>query len=271
MTVKMYMSGIRSFYSRNDIELPKLLRTGKVKSLEENTEIPEKEDLQDVLKICDPLEKAVLLVGASSGLSANEITNLKVKDFKKGYDSEKEVTTLKLRREKVKFDFITFLSPEASRAVWDYINYRGRTAKVDRTRRQRQLEKQYIYSDDDFLFINRHVSNSFSKSKDENERKIDRDAFMKIYRVMSEKAQKSTPKMTWNLIRSHNIRKYFNSVMLNAGADSFHVEFFMGHTLDDTKAAYFRASPEKLKEIYLKYVPYLTIQKELDPAQHSDF
>jgi hypothetical protein len=59
--------------------------------------------------------------------------------------------------------------------------------------------------------------------------------------------------------------------MLNAGADSFHVEFFMGHTLDDTKSAYFRANSEKLRELYLKYIPYLTIQKESDISESSEY
>jgi hypothetical protein len=45
----------------------------------------------------------------------------------------------------------------------------------------------------------------------------------------------------------------------------------MGHTLDDTKAAYFRADSERLKEIYKKYIPFLTIEKALDPEHHPDF
>jgi hypothetical protein len=45
----------------------------------------------------------------------------------------------------------------------------------------------------------------------------------------------------------------------------------MGHTLDDTRSAYFRASPEKLKEIYRKFVPYLTIQKELDISESPEY
>jgi hypothetical protein len=72
MTVKAYMSGIQSFYRSYDFELPTLPRS-KAKTLEKNKDIPTKEDLQEVLKICDPLEKSVLLVGVSSGLSSNEI------------------------------------------------------------------------------------------------------------------------------------------------------------------------------------------------------
>jgi hypothetical protein len=51
---------------------------------------------------------------------------------------------------------------------------------------------------------------------------------------------------------------------LNAGADSFFVEFLMGHKLDKTRKGYFRESPEQLREKYQKYIPYLTIQKEED-------
>lgn len=74
-----------------------------------------------------------------------------------------------------------------------------------------------------------------------------------------------------NLIRSHTMRKYFNSTLLNAGCDSFHTEFWMGHALDDTQAAYFRANPIALREIYQKYVPYLMIQKELNISESPEF
>jgi len=45
----------------------------------------------------------------------------------------------------------------------------------------------------------------------------------------------------------------------------------MGHKLNETQAAYFRASPEKLREIYLKYVPYLTIQKALNISESPEY
>jgi hypothetical protein len=45
----------------------------------------------------------------------------------------------------------------------------------------------------------------------------------------------------------------------------------MGRTLDATQDAYFRASPEKLKAQYKKFVPYLTLQKELDIAESPEY
>ena len=121
------------------------------------------------------------------------------------------------------------------------------------------------------MFICRKIQDSFINTKNDELRKFEDISLKMLYQNLSEKSQKNTPKSDWNLIRSHNIRKWFNSAMLNAGADSFHVEFFMGHTLDDTIAAYFRANPEKIRELYLKYIPYLTIQKEADISESPEY
>lgn len=271
-SIKSYMTGVKSFYSVSYIDLPKLPKnTTRAHTLEENNDIPTKEDIQDALKVCDPLEKAIVLVGASSGLSANEICNLKVRDFKRGYDPQTGITTLRLRRQKVEYDFVTFLSTEASRVVLDYLDYRGRTIKVEGVKRREQLEKQRIFSDAGYLFIIRQVPNRFLVTRDEELRKIPAEGILKIYRRISEKARKNTPKGHWNLIRSHNVRKFFNSALLNAGCDSYYVDFWMGHQQDETRGAYFRANPEKLRELYSKNMPYLTIQKELDVAASDEY
>ena len=45
----------------------------------------------------------------------------------------------------------------------------------------------------------------------------------------------------------------------------------MGHTLDSTKAAYFHANPEQLRETYSKYIQFLTIQKALDVSESPEY
>jgi len=271
-TIRGRMTGVRSFYQSFEIELPRLQgERRKARTREENRDIPTKEDLQAVLKICDPLEKAVMLTGVSSGLSSIEIQNLTIDQFKKGYDPETGITTLKIQRTKTGVEFVTFISPEASRAIIEYLEYRNREVKAATARRKRQLEKQQIISYEGFLFVLRQVPDEFVKMQDESLRQLTENAIQKLYRSISDKAKKNTKKGAYNIIRSHNMRKYFNSTLLNTGCDSFHVEFFMGHELDNTKAAYFRASPEKLKEIYQKYIPYLTIQKELTIDDSPEF
>jgi integrase len=121
------MTGVYSFYKMNDITLPSLPRNeSRPKPLKQHKEIPTKEDLQVVLSHADDIERAIVLIGVSSGLGAQEICNLTFADFKKGYDPETGVTTLKLRREKAEYDFVTFLSPEASNSVLNYLDSRNR-------------------------------------------------------------------------------------------------------------------------------------------------
>lgn len=158
-TIRNYIMAIQSFYTYYNIQMPKQ-RDLKSTVLESNTEIPSKSDIQEILKVADPLEKAIVLMGVSSGLSSNEIINLKVGNFKKGYDSKTKITTLKLRRRKTNVDFVTFLTPEASMAVNEYLEYRARKSDLTDNRKQKQLEKQHVYSDDDYLFIGRTIPNN---------------------------------------------------------------------------------------------------------------
>jgi len=270
-TVKSYLAGVRSFYNVNDIDLPTLPRAGeKARPQKKRLDIPDKDEMREVLKVCDLREKAIILVGLSSGLSANEISNLKLETFYNGYDPETEITTLDLRREKVGFDFITFLTPEASRAVWDYLNYRDREIDVRGTIRKQQLEKQRT-TKGGYLFIVNQVSNDYLQDYDEKHRRITTSIVSKIYRAIARKAGRTSPCGEWNKIRSHNLRKMFNSALINAGCDNFYIEYWMGHTLNDTQAAYFRANPEQMKEKYRQYIPFLTIQKDLDISESPEY
>ena len=219
------MAGVRSFYQSFDIELPKLQgERRKARTLEENREIPTTEDLQTVLKVCDPLEKALILTGVSSGLSSVEIQNIKISEFKKGYDPETEIVTLKIQRVKTGVEFITFLSPEASRTTLEYLDFRERAVKAATPKRAKQLEKQKIVSDNGFLFILRQVDNKYLITHDEEIRKLTpENAVQKLYRSISDKAKKNTAGGCYNIIRSHNMRKFFNSALLNAGCDWFSI------------------------------------------------
>lgn len=73
--------------------------------------------MQEVLKIFLQIFnlKAVLLVGGSSELSTNAVIRMKVDDFKNDYGPKTKITTLDMRRGKVRFDFMTFLSTGVSR------------------------------------------------------------------------------------------------------------------------------------------------------------
>ena len=278
LTIKNRMTGICSFYKYYNIDLPVLPKNmNRARPQKKRRDIPTKEDIQAILKFCDPLERALVLVGASSGLAATEISNLKVGDFKKGQDDKTKITVLHVTRTKENdYEFHTCLSPEATMAIEIYLAYRSRAVETEDKERLEQLEKQRVTSDNDYLFISRAVPDDYlifydlDKSKKENAkikeemRKLETTAIMAIYRRLSEKAQMSAPSGDWNIIRSHNLRRFFNTTLLNAGASIFLVDYAMGHALDSTHDGYYRNDPQKLKEHYSEYVHLLTINKETD-------
>lgn len=281
MSVKSKLTGVRSFYKFYDIILPSLPRSAvNARPLMENRPIPGKEDIRDVLSVADPIEKALVLIGVSSGLAVNEISNLRLEEFYNGYDPETQITTLHLIREKVNYEFYTFLSPEASKAVFEYLEYRNRPSDSGDKVRQNQLLKQRVRYNArgdpiGYLFVRRAIVPEYLALKDEKEaeelRKLSTPSIQKIYRELNEKARKSSPYGKRNLVRSHTVRKYFNSTLLANGASIFFTDFLMGHQIDSTRDAYYRADPKKLREEYQKYLPYLTTCKELDVSESSEY
>ena len=259
-TKKSLMTGVRSFYSSFDIDIPKKLRKVKdAKTLPENQRVPTKQDIHELLKFTSIRTRAIILCQTSSGMGQNEILNLKVGDFSNGYDPVTGITTLHLRRMKVNYDFITFLSPEASDAVNNYLDYRHRTPQSIGIRHENEIIKHRVNGPDDYLFISETIPEKYLTTLDEDDRKLATHGFMDAYRVLARAAGKGTETGEWQYIRSHNMRKFFNSTLLNEGADSFMVEFLMGHKIDKTREAYFRADPDKMRKLYMRYLPFLAV------------
>jgi len=272
-TVRIRMNSVKSFFRHNNIEIPYLGRQKRVNCMPNHKAIPTKDDVRNALLHADKLERAIVLTGLSSGLAEQEISNLRVSDFLKGYDKETEITTLELRRQKTDWDFITFLSPETSKAILDYLAERNRTETSIQEKKIKIQEKQKVYSNDGWLFIRRKVSPKFLEDKDESHRKLSIDAIEKIYQELADRAGIGIHEGGghFGLLRSHNVRKLFNSLLLNAGCPQWNVEFWMGHKMDGTKAAYFRANPVEMRNTYAKYIPYLTVAKEADVIGTTEY
>jgi integrase len=207
-------------------------------------------------------------------MGAAEISSLTLEAFNEGYDPETGITMLDMRRVKVDRDFITFLSPEASAAVHEYLKYRDRPTRTGRQVEKDIRDKQKT-TPGSYLFITDHVPAEYLTEHDEEMRRLSPEAILKLYRRISDRAGMDSAKNVYNMIRSHNMRKWFNSTLKHQGCDSDTVEFFMGHTLGDTKEAYMDydidAGRESLKATYAKFVPYLTIKKELDVAASEEY
>jgi len=271
-TKKLKIAGITSFFKHYYIEVPRTKLDERTEPLKENIKIPTREDIQDALAVSDLLERALILVGVSSGLSAEDICNLKVEDFKNGYDPETGITSLQLQRQKTKVHFMTYLTPEASEAVWDYIEkHRNRRVPDTHKDRLKQIEKQRVHRDDGYLFVLRRVPPEYLNSRDEELRKISPHQLIEIYNRISEKTKEAS-KNGWALIRSHNMRKYFSVSLKNARViDIDFIETMMGHKLSKVKCAYYPSAYRKYAQLYAACVPYLTIRKENVITENPEF
>jgi hypothetical protein len=112
---------------------------------------------------------------------------------------------------------------------------------------------------------------SLLKNSPYNLKRIHKKAIIERYHDLNVNSGMKADTGEYNLVRSHNMRRFLNSTLLANGASIFFVDYLLGHELDATRAAYYRADPKALKEEYKKYIPVLTIEKALDPEQHPDF
>ncbi len=261
-TAHNHFTAVKSFYRSFDIDMPNLNHKKQFSALatEENKGRLEKENIQEVLKYANVRNRALILSLASSGLSQSDLLDLTIEDFKNGLDEKTMITTLQRRRIKTKYDFITFLSPEASKAVKDYIEYRNRKPKHPRNKSHIiAWEKRRIRSDKDYLFCSSYIPESYLETFDEKERRLTPEGLMDTFRELAKKAGLDTEKGQWQVVRAHNMRKFFNSTLLNNGADIFFTDFLMGHKIDQVHEAYFKADAKKLKERYMRYLPFLAL------------
>lgn len=270
-TIQKYVSTVISFYNAFYIETPKQPRSkNKVKPQKENMKRIDKDGIRHAHKHANLRDRAISLCGVSSGMGAAEISSLTYEAFEAGQDDKTGITTFDMRRRKVGVDFITFISPEATKAVLEYIEWRNRLPKTNSKNEMLEYEKRKV-TPESYLFISNKVKMDYLETRNEELRRLSARAISNLYTRISESAGISTPKGCFNTYRSHNMRKLFTTTLKNQGCDSDMVEYFCGHTLGDTKNAYYEGDPDKLKIIYQKFIPYITIQKELDISESPEY
>lgn len=236
-TIHTYKAAVKSFFKYYYIEFPNI-KNGKVKPLEANANrFLTKDQVKHVLDYTVHIRnKAIILVIATSGMAANEIINLKVGQI--SFDKD-DIGTIRLRREKVQYDYFTFISPEAVKLLKEYWN-----------ERERRLDKKLKKTD--YCFTTRY----------ENGMNI--QVFMNTFQDIARRAgyEKGTKKRYCD-IRSHAFRKFFSNTMQNAGMIKDDVDALLGHVPDGTDQAYFGNDIDILKEKYIKHLPAITFKEEI--------
>jgi integrase len=233
------MAVVKSFYEAFDIELSSSIRKQK-KSVpkRENQNFIKKEDVEKMITYAqNTRDKAIFFCMATSGMGAQEITNLKFSDITFGEDG---ISTISIRRNKADNNLVTFISPEATQALKEYIDERNRTPELA------------IKGKNDYVFVTYGGSHSGKKGIHMSE-----GAFCKIFKDLGIELGYSNGG-GFIKTRSHALRKFFTSTLESAGFPKPKVDFMVGHTLNGVDISYYNRDPAELKELYIKYLHHLT-------------
>jgi integrase len=238
-TIALSIRTVKSFYKAFDIGISE--SSGKIrrpKILKENNVFIHKEDVMKLIANAQSLrDRSIILMMATSGLARNEIRNLRFKDI--SFDNQ-NIGIMALRREKSDVDFVTFISPEAVVALTNYLDERKRN------------EKLKPKGEDDYVFVTYYTGGQ-----------IGNDLFTYIFNSLAKELGYENGQ-GFIKSRSHALRKFFASTLENAGMPKNKIDFMLGHTQNGTDMAYFRTDVESLKQLYIKFLPYLTFEKTIE-------
>jgi integrase len=263
------IAAIRSFYKAYDIPLPaSAVKTKKPMPLKENNRFISKDDIIKLLTNAKNLrEKAIILCMSTSGMARQEIINLNVQDIQ--FD-DNGIGTISVRREKAQVDYTTFISPEATQALKAYWEERGRKAsRKDSITLDELRKRKFSHAEDvvrqrkEFAKVLKLTPKSPAFVTYEAGNRLNATYFAEIFHTMGNELGYDDGE-GFVKTRSHALRKFFASTLENAGMPKNKIDFMLGHTPSGNDQAYFRTDVNKLKELYIKFLPYIAFEKTME-------
>ena len=262
--IKTTTSCIRAYYAEYEIQLPKTLRTNSRSDRVEilYDDLPTMDNIKHILQYANPAFKAIILLGVSSGMGRAEICSLTFKNLFDAYGFDPYPETLselinrvdkmgdivpiwQIKRIKTDHKYFTFSSPESSDAIKNYLGDLNRKCKrYEENSRKANL----TFTPGTNLFLNRHLD------------PISPTLMSLTYQRLNEKAGFNKSNGTL-YIRPHILRKVFASTLEKNKMPHLMTRWLMGHNLDNTTSAYFKADPQAVKEEYVTLLDQLTTDK----------
>lgn len=269
-TIRAYVSAVQSFYDTHYIRTPRIkFKNGDV-GLEKNFgHLLTKDEIRKLISVSDTRDQAIIYTMAMTGMSQREVRDLELKKFAQAISKElkrditsleqlfqcenelrDKVLTLGVVRKKVSYRYITFLPPEATTAIFLYLKERqyGRNKKVR------------IKTFNDRLFLSKEGL------------PLTPTAVSRLYVHAGIKAgfEENHEPGAFRSWRSHGLRRYFISTIMNHLHAHEEANFMAGHKISEQDRTYWRADPKELKKVYLEALPYLSLENTEVKTIHSD-
>lgn len=242
-TVPTYINPIKTFLETNDIDLNwrKIKRLFPAKVKRSGASAYQTADIQLMLNVTSQIRnKAIIHFLASTGVRIGAIHDLKIKHLRDMPHGCKMVLVYEDSTE----EHITFLTPEASKALDLYIDERKKNGE--------------IITQDSVLFRERYQI-ALSKPK-----ALSTEALQAIIRRSKENAsiKGSMKNGRYSEQLAHGFRKRFNTILkLNNQVNDNAIEKMMGHK-NGLDGAYLQITPEQLFEEFKKGITDLTVSDE---------
>ena len=259
-TVKKYMQCLSTIYKYYDIEMPNLPRL-KSKDIIETTyfDLPTAEHIAMALDVAGIKVGSMILFMASNGTAREECANMTVGGFIEActgyytketipeiieelyYSKEDIVPTFSMFRKKTEKKYYTFCTPQATRAICEWLLLRFKVCEVNKDNPDEKVEKEVLWESSLWNLDPKQISDQFARINKELKLGYGKDGF--------------------TFFRPHNLRKFNGS---NIGLSQDNIDLIHGRSKDRVHAAYIKTNPENLRKIYMSVMDNVTIGKAFD-------
>lgn len=266
LSIKQGLTMIRSFYSANDVILPKppVIKPVQNDQAETTNELPGLEEIKKALMKAKPQYQSIIILMASSGMGRAEIMSLTIQNLLEALNSldkkikytVEDLQDIPLLREKLpktigplqwtvqrvkmrhtgRGPYITFSTPES----------------LDYLLRYMEMVRPQPEDIDEKIYLNREGN------------PITDHGFDDYFRSLNQRAG-------WGLngkqayFRSHSLRKWFANQLENTTLGYNNTNRLLGHEpLNKTDASYFKPNPEVMKSLYYDNMDAVTIYSKLE-------
>jgi integrase len=246
-------AALRNFYEMNDIED---IKWRKIKRFT-GEELPKHEDrcytheeIQKLVQNADIKLTAAILLMASSGLRVGSLPSLLISHLERKGDLYKISVYKGL---KGKGQYYTFCSPEATKAIDIYLQFRERCGEK--------------ISSNSPLF-RKDFDSDFHDQARNNIKAWNRDAInASMYRLLVKTGlitvDRVNPKNRKPVKRSHGLRSFFETQLVDAGIHDIIIKKLMGHSpTTNMTQLYSKQTEETMFREYGKAIDLLTINEE---------
>jgi integrase len=241
-SIKLYLTGVKSFLEFNEIALPwKKIAKFYPDDVTNSYRSYTKEEIKKLLSVADPRDRCIILLMASSGIRVGAIQTLKVKSIKR-LDSDIGIVTV--YPESKGSVYATLVTPEFLTSLDEYLKYR-------KSQGEKITAESWLIRDK-FATFSRKTNRPIPPSS---------KSIRKQMRFLIRKAGLPLE----DLQPDHSLRKFFNTALMNSDVAYTFKELLMGHSVKLDNVYYDKDNEKSQQKIlleYMKAIDALTINDE---------